>query len=511
MISARHERSGVETLGADQGDLRPDLRTHFRRGVSVSGVAYLVRQLLEFATSIALARLLVPADFGVVAIAGAFLQFSYVVGNVGMGIAVVQAPKLDRMLVGTALTVSLAGATLLAFFFLVASPWAAVFFEMPMLRLAIPVMSAPIILNSIAAIPVALLQREFRFGAMAGVQLASATASGVVGITLALWGHGAWSLVWATVASSTASLLVACSLSGGPIWPRFSRTAARGVLSFGTGLTFKNILVQIGRSGDSLVIGKLLGEVATGLYTRAIMLARLPQTQLGFVLHSVAFPVLSRLQTEQSRFTRCYVEMTETIALLVTPILFGLAVMGDEAVRGLFGPNWAAAGRPLEILSVGALLTSLHMLTGAAVEASGRVRYEVVALLLQTSLVPVAAGVGAIYGGIMGVSIGVAGLGGLLFGLRGWVLRATIGLSWVDYFGAIRRPLLCGVIMAVGVAIANRLVPTWWGPWQRLGTMVPLGAVLYGASTWFVARDRLEALVEEIQAQFIRPVRRQAA
>src|SRR5262249_1397231 len=141
-----------------------------------------------------------------------------------------------------------------------------------------------------------------------------------------------------------------------------------------------------------------------GLYTRAIMLARLPQTQLGFVLHSVAFPVLSRLQTEQSRFTRWYVEMTETIALLVTPILFGLAVMGDEAVRGLFGPNWAAAGRPLEILSVGALLTSLHMLTGAAVEASGRVRYEVVALLLQTSLVPVAAGVGAIYGGIMGVS-----------------------------------------------------------------------------------------------------------
>ena len=354
-----------------------DIGRSVRHGLALTGGADSLRHILEFTASIILARLLRPADFGIIAVVSSFMQISYVVGNFGMAGAVVQAAELNRRDMDTATVLSTSVAIALTVCMALIAPLAADFFSMQELTRVMPLMALQITLAGLASVPMALLRRDFRFGRLAVAESAAAVVYAATGITLAAHGYGVWSLVWAPLASSV-SLLVGVLLLGNyrPAL-RFSRESLGRFWRFGGGLTLKNVFVYAGRNVDNFIVARLLGDAPTGIYNRAFNLTRMPQTRLVGLLYRVCFPAFCRLRNERERFHQWYIMATRVVAVSVTPLLLGLCAVAAEFTIGVLGEHWSGMILPLRILCISALVSCLHTLGGAAIEATGRVHYEV--------------------------------------------------------------------------------------------------------------------------------------
>jgi O-antigen/teichoic acid export membrane protein len=497
------DASGPPPSGFPPGRGRTEgLAQAARRGLVFTGGTYAARASLEFGTSVVLARLLSPGDFGVVAVGQAFLQLSYVVGNLGMGAAVVQARDLSEADRRAATTVSTASALLLALMCAAAAPWAAAFFAMPVLRPAMPIMAGEIVLSGLAATPTAILRRRLHYGRAAAVDLGSGLVYALVSITLALLGHGIWSLVWTPLVSGTWSVIASHALAGHRHAFGTDRSAVRRLLSFGGGLTAKNVFVHMARHADNLVVARTLGDYATGLYTRAFSLSTLPQSRLVSVIYGVSFPVFCRLQEDRERFHAWYLKATSVAALIVTPLLLGLAVVAPDFTVVVYGEAWSDMAGCLRVLCIAGLLNSIHMLGGAAIEASGRLRYEVAAQSIYGVMIPLGAFVGSRWG-IRGVAFGVLFAALTFYVNKAWALRRAIGLDIAAYVAATLPILGAGAVMAIVVLLvrAGAASAGWSGsPVGRLFAGVVVGALAYGACLLTFARRHLRLAIEQVAA-----------
>ncbi|HKQ98235.1 MAG TPA: lipopolysaccharide biosynthesis protein, partial [Candidatus Polarisedimenticolia bacterium] len=438
--------------GPSTRDGAGDLAHAARRGFVVTGGSFITRAGLEFGTSVALARLLSPSDFGVVAVGQAFLQLSYVVGNLGMGAAVVQARDLGETERRTAATVATGTAILLALACALASPWAATFFAMPILKRAMPIMAIEIVMQGLSATPVAILRRQLKYGRAAMVDAGQAVVYAATAIALAFLGYGVWSLVFTPLVSGTWSVVASHAFAGQRPRFGFDRSAAARLLGYGGSLTLKNLFVHMARQADNLVVAKRLGEYATGLYTRAFSLSTLPQSRLVSLIYNVSFPVFCRLRDDRERFHAWYLKATTAAAVVVTPLLLGLAVVAPDFTVVVYGEAWADMAGCLRLLCLAGLLNSIHMLGGAAIEASGRVRYEVTAQSIYGCSILVGALVGSRWG-ITGVGAGVLAAALVFYVNKGLALRRAIDLPIDAFLRAAAPALLCGLIM-VGVVLA---------------------------------------------------------
>ena len=147
---------------------------------------------------------------------------------------------------------------------------------------------------------------------------------------MAYAGYGFWSLVWAPVAAGLWTVVGALAASG--YVPRFARPSAdaRSMLRFGGGLTVKNVFVFVGRNIDNLIVARMLGEAATGLYTRAFNLTRLPQLRVVNLVYQVSFPAFCRLRDERPQFHDMFERASRMVALTVAPVLLGLAATSSR-------------------------------------------------------------------------------------------------------------------------------------------------------------------------------------
>jgi len=484
--------------GGEQHNIGGTVRT----GLALTGSADTLRHIVEFATSIVLARLLLPEDFGIVAVVASFLQISYVVGNFGMGGAVVQASDISRRDLDAAFTLSTLVAGALTAGGAAIGGWSAGFFDMPLLTTIMPIMSAQILLAGIAAIPIAVLRRDLRFGRLAIVEGGSAVVFAVVGLGMALNGFGVWSLVWAPLASNAWMAGAAVVLSGYLPRPGWERSSLAKFLAFGGGLTLKNVFVYIGRNLDNLIVAKLLGGAPVGFYNRAFNLTRMPQTRLVGMLYRVCFPAFCRLRNDTPRFHDWYVKATVVVAVGITPMLLGLCVLAEDFILAVLGEQWSGMIICLRILCVSALFSSLHMLGGAAIEASGRIRYEVFTESAYAVMIVVGCAVGAYYGGIEGAALAVLAAAVVLYATKSLTLYLAIGLHPRRYFAAALPSLIAGVVMFVSVHYLLNYPPEplaglLTGHWMRLVVGTITGALVYTAAHAIVGRQHLRLLFSQ--------------
>lgn len=474
-----------------------------RRGVAVTGGIDVIRQTLELVSGLVMARLLRPEDFGIVAVVMSFIQISHTVGNLGMGAALVQTKDFTRETADAAFTVSSFAALGLTLVGVLAAPFAAKFFRIEALTTVMPLLSLQVFLAGMSAVPVALLRRDMRFGRVAIVDGSATVCSAVVGIALALTGHGYWSLVWAPLAAGLWTLIGYLVASG--YRPRLKRPSerSRGMLRFGGGLTLKNVFVFAGRNMDNLIVARMLGEFATGLYTRAFNLTRLPQLRVVNLVYAVSFPAFCRLRDDKVRFHDMFERASRLIALLIAPILLGLAAVSADFTVAVLGPHWAAMALPLALLSASALVNSLHTLVGAAIEASGRVGYEVFTQGTYAFLIVAGTTIGA-HWGIDGVSYAVLLSSILFYLLKAATVHLAIGLPIRRFV----RPVIGPLVAAGAMCAAMRLALSYGGTHVpalapdhhvvRLLAGAALGIAVYAALIPLVAHEHMRLFFEQV-------------
>jgi O-antigen/teichoic acid export membrane protein len=416
-----------------------------------------VGSLSQFGIGVLLARLLTPADFGVVALASVVLGLARPVGDLGIGNAVVQRADLTNRHVRTAFTCSvllgLAATAVVA----AAAPLAAVVMRNPAVTSVLRVLSVGFVCGGTAVVAGALLRRQLDFRRQFFIDTASYVVGyGVIGVGFAVLGYGMWSLVWAGLSQCVVAAAAQLAVVRHSVRPLLAKRELRELLHFGVGATVNSCVNYVALNGDNFVVGRWIGAASLGLYSRAYALMNLPFVYVANVLSSVLFPAFAHVQAEPVRLRRGYLMMSQLTAMVAAPSLATLAIAAPHLIRSLYGPQWTGVVVPLQILCVAGYFRALYHVGGVVAQSVGWVYREAWRQAVYAGLVIAGAMIGSRYG-LPGVAAGVSvAILYMFIALGQLALRAT-ATPWPFYL----RIQLSAVITALvtsAVALAVRLL-----------------------------------------------------
>lgn len=327
------------------------------RGAAYTGIGQVARIALQALSIVVLARLLSPADYGLLAMVLALIGVGELFRDFGLSSAAIQARTLSvnersnlfwlNTLIGILLTLVCFGV----------APLIAALYGEPKLTAIAQVLAVTFFLNGLATQFRADLNRAMRFGVVAGIDVVSQAIGLGVGLALAMSGGGYWALVWMQVAQTGLSAVGVIIFAG---WlPRLYRrdVTLRPFLKFGGGLLGSQVLNYAGKNVDSVIIGLTLGPVALGFYNRAFQLLLLPLNQLQAPSTRVALPVLARLQDEKPKFDAFLLTGQSALLNLVALILAFSASQAPVLFELVLGGQWTPSAVLFQALALGGLVS----------------------------------------------------------------------------------------------------------------------------------------------------------
>jgi O-antigen/teichoic acid export membrane protein len=473
-------------------------------GLKWSGVSQLVRQVSQVATTAVLARLLEPADFGLMGMATIVLGFVLLFQDMGTSAAIVQRKEVSDELLSTVFFANVAFGLAAAALLALAAPLVAAFFREPQLTAMVRVLSLNFVVASASLVHGATLHRRMAFDRLAGIEVGGALVGAAVGIGSALAGQGVWSLVHQSVAQAVWTTVVLWVGSGWHPRLAFSRRALRSVAGFGLDLTGYNLLNYWIRNADDLLIGRFVGAEPLGWYRLAYRLMLYPLENISAAIGKVMFPVYAQIQEDDARFRRFYLRSLEAIALVTTPMMLGVMVVSRPFVLTVFGPRWEPVAVLLMILAPVGMVQALGSTVGSIYLAKGETR-----LLFRWSL-----GAGAVVllafliglrWGVVGITASYAVASLLLFHPSLALPLRLIGLTVGDAWRRLWRTLLCGALMAGAVLGIERGLGDRLSPAATLLVLIAAGALVYVGSSLLFNRRQLVELREAAQARDFDP------
>lgn len=409
---------------------------------AISSISVAVFQLVFMAV---MARLLEPADFGLVAIANLSLRVLSYFAQMGIAPALVQKSEVSDQDISAALLVSMLiafSATLAA---IAMSPLAGMFFHMPSLPPVLSAIAATFLLSGFSAVSMGLLRRAMEYRFLAMIEAFSYLLGyGAVGLTLAYLDYGVWALVGATLAQSAVTTCMAYFKVRHQLFLKHTPESRRHFLSFGGRYSIIGFLEFLSFNLDAIVIGKLMGEVSAGLYNRALVIANLPIQQPATIISKALFPFLSSFSQEMEK-QKIAVQLSMLgIGAYAFAVSFGISAAAEDLVAVLLGSKWLAASPILKVfvLSIGPSFIS-HAV-GVTLDSIGalktKIRIQMSSLALLACLMLV-----AVQHGIVGVATAVV--------LSEWI-RMLIYLLVVQRLFAINKSefaKICAVLLIFGL------------------------------------------------------------
>lgn len=466
------------------------------RGASWNYAAFGASKLAVLASTLVLARLLVPEEFGLIALGLLVLSYLDALGDLGMASWVIYSRNdddPDERVAAVAFTCSMASSLLLAGLVVLVAPVVARFFGEPELIPVLRVLAVALPLASLSRVHEARLQRDLDFRRRMGPELSRAVTKGTVAIVLALLGAGVWSLVWGQLAGASAAVIGYWRVTG---WrPRlglFDRRLARRLLSYGGGIVLVGLLGAVLKDVDYLIVGRMLGADALGFYTLAFRVPELAVLSTCYALSQAVFPVFSSLQADRAALRRGFLRAVGILVLLTMPIGCGIAVVAPDLVHVLYGERWLPAIPVVRVLALYTVVASLAWVAGDVYKATGRVwllsAIGAVRLPIELTVLIVAA-----RWGIVGVAVGH-----LLVSVATVVVEMTIAWRAIGTSG--RRilsalwPASTATAGMVATAIVTQLVLAGVAPFLRLVVTALVGAAAYGAIVFVLHRDAVAEL-----------------
>jgi O-antigen/teichoic acid export membrane protein len=333
------------------------------RGAGVTLFAQAGTYLVQLVGVTILARLLVPADFGLVTVVTTFSIFLAGIAQIGFPEAILQREDLDRHIASNAFWINVGIASALTLLFAAAGPLLARFYGDPRISRVAEVVSLSIFLTSASVVHLALLDRGMRFSVSAANTIISRLLSVTVSVALARAGWGYWALVAGVIAQPLASLVGAWSLCRWiPSLPR-SAEGTGSLFSFAVNVNAMGNLSYWTRNMDNVLVGWRFGPNSLGFYKKAYDLFALPANQL-FSVFPVAVSTLSRLTRDPAQYRRYFLGGLSAIALVGMGAAGSLTLVGRDLVRLILGPAWGSAGWIFTVFAPGIGVLLIYKATG---------------------------------------------------------------------------------------------------------------------------------------------------
>lgn len=471
-----------------------------------SGLSQLALVVTQFMVIVVLARLLSPADFGLIAMATFFTEL---IGRVSLGFRfpIIQRKEITPSHLSTIFWAGIAAGVVLWGISAAVSPLMASFFRNDLVRPITIVLSIEFIISSFGLVQSSLLSRDLDFKKLAIVDMVTSLANGVFAISLAYAHFGVWSLVWGSIVSSSVTVVLLWKLY--PWRPRlhFSFGSLRDLSGFGAAVVGNSIVNHVGNDMDRLLMGRLLGPGNVGFFSQASRATQFPKL-ISQVVARVTFPALSSVQDDYARIRRGYLKSVTYVSLATFPLLSGLAVVAPEFVRVVLGAQWIPMVLPLRVLCVVGITGSLGPVLSGIAFVTGRADLALKLNLVKIPLIVAAILFGARFG-ITGVASAIAVFSVGEFLIIQLFMNHLIRLRMVDWLYSM-FPAVLGVVGMVIVLLPLRwLVVTFLSipDFPLLVFLVLVGAFTYLFSL-LIARVKEVGEIRELLVTLLPHVRR---
>lgn len=386
-----------------ESDLKKQVFKGFLWMLSGSGI----QTVMQFVVLIVLARLLDPESFGIVSAALVVISFTVILSTLGFGPALVQKQEIHDEHIGTSYTVSLLFAVIFGTIIYILAPFIANFFHIEDLTLILRVLTVVFIFQGLSIVSESLIQREMLFALMVRIQVISYFCYGAVGVILAVFGFGVWSLVFAYMGQLLVKSILSIFYQPYKIRFSYSHQSFKELFYFSGGYALAKLSAEISSQGDNLIIGRFLGPGALGLYSRAYQLMVMPANVIGKVFETVLFPAMSKIQDNPMKLTYVYSEGIRITTTLMLPASVFLFMNAERIILLLFGDQWIDLTRPFQFLAIALLFRSSYKISDSLAKAKGAVYHRAVRKWLYAILIVLGSYIGQ-FQGLVGVAIGVS-------------------------------------------------------------------------------------------------------
>ncbi|MGE0745914.1 MAG: oligosaccharide flippase family protein [Rhodospirillales bacterium] len=469
----------------------PSLGDRMASGAAWMILLRLADRIIGFVSIAILARILVPADFGIVALAAAVIAMVELFGDLRLETALIRDRRDGRAAMDSAWTLRLLVALALAAAMVAAAPVAAAMLEDGRLTLVVMVLAAATLIDGFENIGTVEFQRRLDFRRDFSYRFWSRILATAVTIAAAIVWRDYWALVAGTVARS--AIRVALSYRVHPFRPRPSLAAARALLSFSSWLMVDNLIVGLNRRLSDFIVARWLGVEALAYFSTASELANLATTEIQAPIRRAIYPGFAEMAGDAARLTRGFVESLGVLFAAGAPVAAGIALAAPEIVLVLLGPQWTQTVPLVQILAIAGIVTALR--TGSHVVYLALGRPQLNTWLSGSSLaisVP-ALTVGVWLDGVTGAAWGMVARAAIMLAVDYAILWRLLGVGPGALARAAWRPVGGLVVMALAVAALRDHLPaasTTLAALPPLAACVAAGAAAYVgtvAALWLAA------------------------
>lgn len=449
---------------------------------SVLGKA--LTQALSWVITLAVMRLLAPADYGLVAIVSALIAVLANFAELGLGASIVQAKDLSdtdlRRLTGLVVLLNL----LVGVVVLVAAPLLATFYDNDELASLIRLASLHFVFTAMLTVPQALAYRNLEFKRLAIVDVAAATVSSLVTLVLAWAGFGAYSLMIGSIVLSGVRAVLLFRRES--MRMAFSAKGIGKLVTFGGVLTVNRVVTQFVGQTDVMIGASNLSSSALGIYSVSLHVATLPMQKIMGTINQIAFSAVARLQDDVERLRSRMLTATRLLALVAIPTLWGIAATAPESVPTLLGVQWQDAVFPLQIVGLITPLRMLQMVFNTAASGMGGIGLVSISTVISAIVFPIAFYVGC-HWGADGLALSWVMAVPVVFATTTPRMARLLGISLLDLLRSSWSPLMAGATMYVIIWLARPYL-LHWATGERFVALVVLGGAAYLATGLAVDR-----------------------
>lgn len=435
---------------------------------------------LGLISTVILARLLVPADFGLVAMATSVVAFLELATSFSFDVPLIQKQETERKHFDTAWTLNLIFYSGLTVLLIALAHPAAAFYQEPRLTDVIYVLAIGFLVKGFENIGVVLFRKELDFRKDFILMFTRKALSVLVAVPLAFYLRSYWALVTGIVVSNIAGVVLTYLLH--PFRPRLSLAAAKEMLNFSKWLILNNAFGFLRLRSPDFVIGRISGSSSLGLFNIAFEISTLPTTELVAPINRAVFPGYAKLASDIEKLKQSYFDVLAIVALVALPAAFGISAIATPLVDLFLGDKWADAAPLIALLAVFGGISALQSNSASVFFARGKPHLvSVVALcnigLLLGSAIPLAIAYGPI-----GVAFAYVGSYSLVAPVAFYLVTREVGSGLAAVGGVLWRPILACSVMYAAVRYTNSLLmPESLAVAGRLTVLVAVGAVVYAS------------------------------
>lgn len=476
-----------------------DLGAKAVRGVAWLGSGQMVRLAVSFGTSVLLARLLAPSDFGLFTMTYMAAELAQLFAAFGFGSAIIQQQTTKPSVLNSCFWANLAIGLVVGVGLLASGPVLELYFRATGITPLLMPLALNMLLSSGMVVPQSLLTQRLQFKHLTAAQVTGSIAAALATVAAAAAGLGVWSLALQPLVGNLVTGGMMLTYSRWLPARRFDFADIRPLLHFSNNLLAHNFIDFVARNLPVLIIGRVLGAAAVGFYGMATGLTGVVVFQISSVIVRVLFPTLSALKEDARALREAWFKATSAIAVLAWPVMAGAIATAPDLIPVVFGERWSPSIVPFQVLCVLMSVQAVATTSSTVLMALGRADL----MLRITVISALAYAVALLFGtqfGVTGVAVGYAAVGVVSLMTSTYVAarqaRASFGLLLIDLLPWAWAAIATGLLMA-GASYLLRDQSSV----VRLLLCIVVGTIGYPASLWLLARRRTLALYKEIASR----------